>query len=343
MANRVPPIGLDIGSVSIRAVEVSHSKDTTVINNFGRVPLPEGAMVGGVVKDPASVTAALRKMWSSQRFGTKSVILGVTHQQVIVREVEIPRIPAKELRRALPFQVRDVLPLPPEQAILDFYPLDNDDDDSEKETQRGLLVAAPKDVVTDLVTAVEKAGLRVVQVDLSCFAALRAAAHPTPDTEAIIDIGANGTNVLIHTDGVPHIARMIPRGGADITRMLMTRLELNLADAERVKSETGVIGDSDAAKVIRDAVKPLISEVRSSVSYYTSAGHHRSVARLALVGGASDLPGLDEQFTAAMRIPSFVANPLQHVSDSRHGGRHDVLGIHRASAAVCVGLTLGAA
>ncbi len=215
-------IGLDIGSTSIRAVEVTRRQDRPVIDNFGQVLLPEGAVVGGVVKDDKAVTTALRQLWTSQNFRSRDVVLGVTHQQIVVREIEVSNLPPKEMRQALPFQVRDVLPLPPDEALLDFFPLEQPGRGDS--TVHGLLIAAPKDVVVDMVRAVERASLHVAQVDLSCFAALRAAAHLAEDTEAVIDIGANGTNIIIHTDGVPQIVRTIPRGGAEITRLMASRL-----------------------------------------------------------------------------------------------------------------------
>jgi type IV pilus assembly protein PilM len=336
------PIGLDIGSLSIQAVEVTHTKDKPVISNFGQALLPEGAMVGGVVRDERAVSNALRQLWSAHEFNSKSVILGVSHQQVVVREVEISNLPPREMRQALPFQVRDVLPLPVEQAMLDFYPLENAEG---KDTVRGLLIAAPKEAVVDTVRAVEAAGLHVVEVDLSCFAALRSAAHPTRDTEAIIDIGATTTNIIIHTDGIPQIVRTIPRGGEEITALMAARLDMSLAEAEVVKCRVGMIlGEGlEVAEVITEAIRPLIGEIRGSVSYYTSAQPGRRVARLALVGGAALLPGLTDAIGQALGVPTFVADPLQHVGDSRHGGRHDVLGRFRSSAAVSIGLTLGAA
>lgn len=336
------PIGLDIGSVSIRAVEVSRGKDRPVINNFGQAQLPEGAMVGGVVKDERAVTSTLRQLWSSQDFRAKSVILGVSHQQVVVREVEIANLSPKEMRQALPFQVRDVLALPVEQAMLDFYPLEKPE---KQDTVRGLLIAAPKEAVIDTVRAVEKAGLRVERVDLSSFAMLRAVAQSVSDTEAIIDAGANSTNVIIHADGIPKLVRTIPRGGAEITRMLAERLGIGTAEAEALKCEVGLdpTVDPATAAIVGEAVRPLIGEIRSSVSYFTTANPDHPVQRLALVGGASQLAGFSDQLGRLVRIPAFLANPLQHVGDSRHGGRHDVLGRFRASAAVSIGLTLAAA
>ena len=88
-------IGLDIGSVSIRAVEVTQNKDRPVISNFGLAMLPERAVVGGVVRDERAVTSTLRQLWTAQHFKTKDVILGISHQQVIVRDVEIPNLEVK--------------------------------------------------------------------------------------------------------------------------------------------------------------------------------------------------------------------------------------------------------
>ena len=195
-----------------------------------------------------------------------------------------------------------------------------------------------------MVRAVERAGLHVAQVDLSCFAALRAAAHLAGDTEAVLDIGANGTNIVIHTDGVPQMVRTIPRGGNEITRLMASRLGMSVTEAEELKCRVGLIAGEgpDCAEVIREAIRPLITEVRSSINYFASARGDR-VSRIALVGGAARLPGLSEAFREALDVPTLLANPLRRVHDSREGGRHDVLERFRSSAAVAIGLTLGGA
>jgi type IV pilus assembly protein PilM len=335
-------IGLDVGSTSIRAIEANRTKDRPVISNFGQALLPEGAVVGGVVKDDKAVTSALRQLWTTQDFKSKSVILAVTHQQVIVREVEVSNLPAKEMKQALPFQVRDVLPLPVDQALLDFYPLE---DPGSNETVRGLLIAAPQVAVINTVHAVERAGLHVAAVDLACFAALRAAAQVSQDTEAVVDIGANATNIVIHTDGVPKIVRTVPRGGAEVTRLMSSRLGMSAAEAEALKCRVGLIrGEGpETAEVVAEAVRPLINEIRGSLNYYSAANPNARVSRLVLVGGAALLPGLTDRLSDQLGVPASLSDPLQHVSDSRRGGRHDVLGRFRSSAAVSIGLMLGAA
>jgi type IV pilus assembly protein PilM len=337
-------VGLDIGSTSIRAVEATITKDRPVITNFGQAFLASGDVVSGVIKDGRAVTNTLRQLWSAHNFTTRDVVVGVTHQQVIVREVDINNLSPKELKRALPFLVRDVLPLPPDEAVLDFYPLVKPEKGDA--TVHGLLIAVPKDPVLDTVRVIEDAGLHVEHVDLSCFAALRASAHLAGDTEALLDIGANATSITVHTDGTPKIVRTIPRGGAEITSLVATRLGVTVLEAEKLKCKVGLGGsaeDAECAGIITEAIRPLLTEIRNSLNYFATANPEDRVRRLALVGGAALLPGLPDLLTEQFGLRAFLSDPLQRVGDLRNGGRHDVLARMRSSAAVSIGLTLGAA
>ena len=236
----VTPIGLDIGSSSIRAVEVRRGKDDYALINFGQVPLPLGTVHGGVVQDSAVVTSALKQLWAACKFGTKHVSIGVTNPQLVVREMSVSNLPAKEMRRALPFQVKDALPLVVERSLLDFHPLEEPGDNP---NVRGLLIAMPKDAVLTAVDAAEKAGLHVDAVDLASFALLRAASRLDAQVEAIVDIGAEVTSVVVHADGEPLIVRTVPRGGVEITASIATRLGIPVAEAEALKCRFGLHGD----------------------------------------------------------------------------------------------------
>jgi type IV pilus assembly protein PilM len=334
-------IGLDIGSTSIRAVETSRGKDGPVITNFGHVPLSDGAVVGGVVEDGEAVTLALKHLWSTTKLRGRSVILGVTNPQVVVRAMAVSNLPERELRKSLPFQVRDVLPLPVEQSVLDFYPLE---DPGDNETVRGLVIAAPKEAVLTAVHAVERAGLHVARVDLASFALLRAAAGLDGTVEAIVDIGAQATTVVVHADGEPLIVRTIPRGGAEITELIATRLGVTAAAAESVKCRIGLRTDDEpaTAEVVREAVRPLISEIRSSFAYLTAGAGQVKVTRLALSGGGSLLPGLAALLGVQLDVEVVVADAVGRLRDGRRNKQHG-LDQFRSSAAVSIGLTLGAA
>lgn len=333
-------IGLDIGTTSIRAAETSNSKDGPIISNFGHILLGPGVVQGGAVQDETAVTVALRQLWSTARFRSRKVALGVTHQQVVVRETTVANLPAKEMRKALPFQVRDALPLPPEKSLIDFYPLAEPDGD----TVRGLLIAAPKEPVLAAIRAIEAAKLRVVRVDLSSFALLRAASRLDEHVEALVDIGAHATSVIVHHDGEPLIVRTIPRGGNEITKTIADRLDVPVEQAEQLKCRIGLRTDTDGptAAVLKDAVRPLINEIGSSFAYLTAGGRQARVSRLALSGGGSLLPGLLEALHTQLRVEVIAVDPVMRVRGLRRV-RHGSLEQVRASAAVSVGMTLAGA
>jgi type IV pilus assembly protein PilM len=335
------PVGLDIGSSSIRAVETSLGKDGPAITSFGHVPLQPGAMAAGVIQDSRAVTAALRELWAITKFRSRNVVFGVTHAQVVVRELTVANVPDRELRKSLPFQVRDVLPLPVEKALLDFQPLE---DPGQNETVRGLVIAAPKEAVLASVRAIERAGLHVARVDLASFALLRATAWLDAQIEALVDIGARLTTVLVHADGEPLMVRTIPRGGVEITEAIAARLGATIAEAEALKCRVGLRTEDgpETAEVVREAIRPLVSEIRSSFAYLTAGARQTRVRRLALAGGSAQLPGLAAALSEQLEVEAVIADPVIRVRDQRRG-KQGSLDYLRSSAAVSIGLTLGAA
>ena len=333
------PIGLDIGSMSIRAVETARGKEGPVIANFGEVPLPEGTVQAGVIHDEKVVTAALRQLWAVAKFRGRDVVLGVTNPQTVVREMSVANLPEREMRKSLPFQVRDMLPLPVEKSLLDFHPLEITGDGK---TVRGLLIAAPKEAVLSAVHAIEQAGLHVLRVDLASFALLRAAAYLDEKVEAIVDIGAHATSVVVHQDGEPLIVRTLPRGGAEITERIAARVGATVPEAESIKCRVGLLdeGGPDTAAVVRDAIRPLISEIGNSFTYLTTK--QTRVARVALSGGGAGLPGLVEALREQLNLDVIIADPMMRVHERRHSKRPGPDRL-RSAAAVSIGLTLGAA
>lgn len=337
----VNPIGLDIGSSSIRAVEVRRTKDEHILSNFGEILLPPGIVVGGVPRDPVSITSALKQLWAACKFDTKKVMLGVTNPQLMVREMSVSNLPAKQMRRALPFQVRDMLPLDVEHSLLDFHPLEEPEDNP---TVRGLLIAMPKDAVMVAVEAAEKAGLHVVGVDLASFAVLRAASRLDAQVEAIVDIGAEVTSVVVHADGEPLIVRTVPRGGVEITQAMATRLDLPMPEAEALKCRFGLHGDDrpDTATAAADAVRPLVNELRGSFAYVASSERQKQVTRVALCGGSAKMPGLAAHLQSQLGVPVMYADSGVRLQLLRTARRRD-FDSFLPSAAVSIGLTLGAA
>ncbi len=348
LGRRVPTAtGLDLGSTAVRAFEISHRPSGPVVENYGSVAVSPGAVQGGVVEDGKAVTSAVRELWSHRRFRSRKVMLGLTHQQVLVRQLTVPRLDGKDLQRALPFLVRDTLPFPAEQALLDFHPLGPAADGSGGTD--GLVVAAPKDAVVAAVEAVQRAGLFVEGVDLASFAAMRATAAGNGLAEIVVDIGAYATNLVVHVGGVPRVVRCVPRGGAEITALVALRHDLSIDEADARKCAVGLVGrpgqdDQDVVATVGEALRPLFREIRSSVSWFSNHHADTAVSHISLCGGGSLLPGLVDTVSRRLDIPAHIADPLSRMrSGHRDGGRHSSLDRLGSTAAVSIGLTLGVA
>ena len=346
-------VGLDIGTSSVRAAQLSRGRAGVTLERFGQVALPPGAVRDGEVADPDAVAGAVRELWTSARFGTRTVVVGVANRKVVVRQVDLPWLPGDELRRSLAFSVQDVLPMPVEQAILDLHPLEEYTGEGGARTVRALLVAAAREMVDATLLAVARAGLRPALLDLNGFAVLRSQAHAASrlgsvHAEALVDVGAAVTNIVVHQGGVPRFVRILLMGGADVTEAVAERLGVPLEQAEAIKQEAGMIAAASdpghpADRAIEATGSALVEEVRGSLDYYLAQPGAVRIERVVLSGGGALLAGLPGRLAAATRLPVDAARPMQLLRPGRTGLTEDQLAQLEPVAAVPVGLALDAA
>lgn len=337
-------IGIDLGATAVRAAvlapKVTGGRTTVSAHGLGAVALPMGAVVNGVVTNGDIVTTALKELWSRYKFNCHKVILGATSQQVMVRDFTVPALPPHQLKKTLPFQAKDVIALPMDQALLDFSPLGpkNDTDN----TVTGLLSGIPRDAVVKAVHAVEKAKLTVVRVDLSPFGLLRAIGTSGAAIEALVDIGADLTTIVIHANGIAKVVRVVPHGGEAWTAHLADQADLPRDEAEATKCTIGLTGTTLATKLLRDVLRPLINEIRGSINFF--AGQHRvTVERVALTGGSSALPGLKEYLAEQLSTEVQIVPPIRHITGAGAQGANALHSGGGFISAVAVGLAMGVA
>ncbi len=341
-------IGLDIGTSVVRAVELSFGRSGITLERFGQLVLPPDAVHDGQVVDGDAVAKALRKLWTATKLTHKQVVLGVANQRVIVRQLELPWLARGELSASLPFQVQDLLPMPVDQAVLDFFPVEELTDSSGVRTLKGLLVAAARETVLANVRAAELAGLSVQAVDLTPFAVLRSLGRQTGaevETEALIDIGARVTNIVVHSGGVPRFVRILLVGGQDVTDAVAEQLKVPLAQAELLKQQVGGGFDEGLEEVLRTVAgtaQDFVTEIRGSLDYYAASNPTAHVERLVVTGGGSRLEGILDRLAAATRLPVTSGDPMASLRIGNTGLDEAQLQFVTPLAAVPVGLAMGA-
>jgi type IV pilus assembly protein PilM len=352
-------VGLDIGTSGVRAAELTFGKGPATLQRFGQVALPQGAVRDGEVLDPQLVADAIKHLWATAKFSTKNVVLGVANQKVIVRQVDLPWMPGDELRKSLGLQVQDFLPIPIEQAILDYYPISEVTAEGGNRMLRVLVVAASRDMVFTALDAVKRAGLRATQVDLTPFAVLRAlgrvdelgsAPSAHTGTEALIDIGAKVTNIVIHQNGAPRFVRILLMGGDNVTEAVSERLGVPFDQAVAVKQQVGmspvrgeVMGDHPAARVIEASAGSFVEEIRGSLDYYLAQPASVPLQRIVLSGGGARLAGLGPRLAAATRLPVEPGVATAALKIGKTGLSDEQLSYVEPQIAVPVGLALGVA
>jgi type IV pilus assembly protein PilM len=339
-------IGLDIGATAVRAAILSpgttDGRPSVTVHGLGQVPLPEGVVVNGVVMDAAAVTTALKELWRANRFECRNVILGITNQQLVVRDMTVPNLSPELRAKALPFQAREIVALPMDQVLLDFAQLGGVDEGTD--TVSGLLVATPRAPVLTAVQAVERAKLKVARVDLSSFAALRSIADEKLAVEAVIDMGKHLTNIIIHNHGVPKVVRTILRGGEELTTKLSDKLGMPVAEAEQAKMQVGLTGyPENIATTLSEAIRPLLAEIRSSIHYFGSTNSGATLERISLTGGAAGLLGLADLLAEQLGISTNVIAPMQHIRNRWASKQSTESDTEINATAVSVGLAMGAA
>lgn len=368
-------VGLDIGSSGVRAAEFTSGRRKVTLRKYASVPLAQGVVRAGAVVDPDALVAALKELWSRGKFGTKSVALGIANAGVLVRQMDLDWMPPADFGKALRYQVEDALPIPVDDANLDYHLLDEldlaDEGKEPRRIARVLLVAAARDTVDGFVEATHRAGLRAVSVDIVPFALVRARTASRSEgpagVEAIVDIGADTVTVVVHAGGVPRYVRMVPGvGGEPLTQAVMQRYDWTWEDAERTKIFVGLPGhaqldsaqletlgprseglDHAAQKVVAAAVEGLVAEISTTLEYYRGSvpdsmtadeeGQSQDVVRVLLAGSGSRLGGLRELLEERLGAPVELLALHDQVRTPRRAlGDADL-----ASLAVPAGLCVG--
>ncbi|MEY2475917.1 MAG: hypothetical protein QOG87_1232 [Actinomycetota bacterium] len=352
MAPRV--IGLDIGSFAVRAAELDVGGAQPTLLRFGQVTLAPGAVVNGEVEDTEAVGAAIRRLWSESGFRSRQVVLGVANQKVIVRQAEVPAMSEEDMRSALRFEAQELIPIPLEDAVLDFQVLETVPDAEGEGMARILLAAAQRDMIRTHLAAVERGGLTTTAVDLVPFALIRALGGPQeflPEpgrSQAIVCIGAGVTNVVVHEAGVPRFVRILSVGGDDISRAIAEDLDVDLDLAEDLKRRADDVSDDDlearTGAIVNQRLGTLVEEIRGSLDFYLAQADATPFERVLVTGGASRTRGLIERLQQVLGgTPVEMARPLAALQIGKVGLSDEQLAEAEPLVAVPVGLALAGA
>lgn len=323
-------IGLDIGSTSVRAAQVSVSGKKVKVSKVAEVPLARGIVVDGDIRDPEALAESVQDLWQEGKFSSRTVQVGISGKSTIVRQVDLPFEDPETFRDALPLRVADELPIDPDELTLDYHPL-NEFTDGDARMQRCLIVGAHNITVESLADAIAEAKLRISRVDYAPFGLIRLAHMlagkpeiPTEenpegwDCDVVVDVGTHATTVAIHYHSRPLFIRTVDGGGEALTRAISEKLAISMDDAFELQRQVQVSPeevDAKSRKIIEfitaAMVSGLVQVVRESVDFFRGASALMAgVKTVYAAGGGTLIPGYAERLASELAAPVQALDPI---------------------------------
>jgi len=299
----IRPAGIDIGSSSIKLIELQEKKGKLEILKCAANPI-----LGEDVK------TSLKNLLEISKLSSRRVSVSLSGASVIVRYIEMPPMKKEELKSAIRFEGEKYIPFTMNEAIIDCAVLDKSPSGN---ANRIILVAAKKDRVASYMGLFKEMGLDIANIDVDTVAVLNAFQRLGLEAKqeaayAMVNIGSKFSNMNIVTKGYPYFTRDILWGGADITNRIKDALGLGADQAEALKRDPAE-KKADISAAMMPAFEKIISEIRMSFDYFeTQFG--KNIDRLYVSGGAAYLFNMTDVLKEYLGIKVILWNPFEGVN-----------------------------
>jgi type IV pilus assembly protein PilM len=344
-------VGLKIGASQIAAARVNNN-GTAELVQVARQPLSPGVVVSGELRDPDTLAEELKEFFTRNKLPKRNVRLGIASNRIGVRTFDIDGIQDdKALTNAIQFRAQETLPIPIEEAVLDYQVLSEAVDDEGQPRRKILLVVAYRELVDRYVSACRKAGISLVGIDLEAFALLRALGAPRPADEpanaavGAVTIGHERSTFAVSDGRVCEFTRVLEWGGSMLNVAIARALDVAPSEVEGVKralsldggaAPAGLTAEQAAAALdaTRKQLQAFARELVSSLQFYQNQPGSLGIGEIVVTGGTAHLPGLAAELQRLIGVHVRVGDPLARMKVSKRIGEEEQLG----SYAVAIGL-----
>ncbi len=310
-------IGLDIGSSQIKVVEVQRTGKGLTLLNYGIAPLLPEAIVEGEIMDRTLVIDTIRTLLDSRQIKNNNVISAVSGRGVIVKRINMDKLKEQEARERIKWEAEQHVPFEISDVVLDFQIINPDLGNNQMEV---LLVAARNETVNAHLDLLSGAGLNPLLLDYGAFAVQNAFEanydQPADEILALVNIGADGTNINFIKNGVPYFTRDLPMASNSCLQLMQKNLGISFEQAsELIKGEpVSDVSQESADSVFQSFADDFASSIERTLSFLAMSGGGERMSRIYMSGGGAMIPSLQDHLKERFGIPVEVINPLQKIS-----------------------------
>lgn len=317
-------VGLDIGSYAIKLIELNPGskggKGSYSVEKAGYELLPHDAIVEGTIIDTTAVVDAVKLLFDENKIANKNVVISISGNSVIIKKISLPAMDKEELAESIIWEAKHNIPYPFEETNVDYSIL------NEGQVKKGqnldiLLVAAKKDKITNYSSVVHQSNKNLKAIEVDVFALLNTMQINYPElikdkTSAIINMGANITNIIIIEKNIPQLFRDLSLGGLFFTENMRKELNISFDEAEKALKglEMEGIAKEQLQSVLRTNIDNLLEEIEKTFSFYIAGKREeKRIDNILLSGGLANLTNLREYIEQKFSTKTDLFNPFLRI------------------------------
>lgn len=337
--------GLDIGSSSIKMVELEGKGNNLNLVSLGFENLPGDTIIDGQIMELNVVSDVIQSVCTNHQVKATQVVTGVSGHSVIIKNIVLPAMSREELEESIDWHAEEHIPYDLADVSLDYQVTAESD-----ESTNVLIAACKRERIDNIKQAIQLAGKQPVVIDVDTFALQNCYEHnydPQDDeVVTLLNIGASTMNVNIVKGTRSLFTRDITVGGSQFTDVLQRSLGLNFQQAEAIKR--GVVDASSGVE--EKAIEPLMNnvteivamEIQKTFDFYraTTDDNETQVQKILISGGGSKLAGLAGELSQRLELPVEVLNPFRNINIDTKKFDPDYISEIVPEMAVAVGLAM---
>jgi len=311
-------VGIDIGSSSLKVVQLRLDGQTAVLETYGELAL--GPYAGGEVGQATNLTAdkiaeTLRDLLREASVTTNDAGISIPFSRSLLTLITLPRRDdPNEQRTMVELEARKYIPVPVAEVQLDWFvipePLPEGAEPPDK--MKVLVVAVHNDELKLLEGVVQGANIAATFYEIEIFSTVRSVVEEQVLPVLVLDIGASATKVYVVEHGVVAFSHNIPQGGQDVTRSIATAHGLSISQAESFKKQHG-FGNNNAPydrSTIETVFSRIFDKARRVMAQFETA-NKKSISGLVLTGGGAVTKELGTYAKEFFSIPVTIADPFK--------------------------------
>ena len=308
-------LGIDLGSTSIKLVELYKKGKIPILSTYGYVerPMEENLQLDEKTEETTpKIADLLKKLYKATGATAYEAVSALPNFSVFNSTIVMPVMKEKELRQAINWEAKKIIPLPIEDVVLDWKIIETfKADDTQK--HRILLTVAAKNLVKKYMDVFKQADLGISALETEAFALARSLTGKDPSPVMIVDASAMTTDIVVVEKGIPVLNRSIDVGGVTLTRAIASALGVDFKRADQFKRDVGMSGGTTIPKLIETMIKPVIDEINYSLNLYQSQVK-RSIEKVVLSGGSAYLPNFDKYLEKVINLKVIIGDPWARIA-----------------------------